>query len=333
MAKSGPGQPDPTSGISRRRFLGAAAAAAGGSLAGTRWARARQITGRVPPTATRSRVIRIRNAHAVDGPTVHLQLVSEMLERALTTLTDAPTLSEAWQTLLRPKDVVGLKFNRSGQRVLGTTETVATVVVSSLVKAGFPATRIVCIEAPKGLAERLGTTRAWSGFDRSATDFGSGADQLASVVRQVNALIDIPFLKNHNIAGMTCALKNLSHGLIKHPARYHANNCSPFIADIVANTPIAGKLRLCLVDALRVVYDRGPEAAADTISDTGMLLASTDPVATDLVGLSFLNEVRAGQGLPAIVAPTSESGYLSVAHERRLGMATWHNIELMRVQG
>ncbi len=293
---------------------------------------ARQRTVRVPPP-TRSRVVRIRNAYAVDGPSVHARVVSEMLARALTALTDAPSANQAWHTLLNPGDVIGLKFNRSGQRVLGTTETVAKVLVSSLVEAGFPATRIVCIEAPEGVAERLGTSPAWPGFDRSPTDFGSGTDQLASVVRQVTALIDIPYLKDHNIAGMTCALKNLSHGLIKHPARYHANGCSPFVADIVANTGIAGKLRLCLVDALRVVFDRGPEAAADTISDAGMLLASTDPVATDLVGLSVLNEIRAGQGLPAVAAVASESGYLSVAQERGLGMATWHSVELVRLQG
>ena len=78
-------------------------------------------------------------------------------------------------------------------------------------------------------------------------------------------MINVPFIKTHNIAGMTCGLKNLSHALVKHPAHYHANGCSPFIGDIVAADPIRKKLKLTIVDAFRVVFQGGPAARVENL--------------------------------------------------------------------
>jgi hypothetical protein len=253
-----------------------------------------------------------------------------MLQGTLTSLTDTPTIAQAWRSLLHRDDVIGLKFNRSGQQTIATTAVLADALITSLVDAGWRADQIVCIEAPPGVEARAGTRPAHTGHDTKATDFGSGSDQLASVLNEVTALIDIPYLKTHNIAGMSCALKNLSHGLVKHPARFHDNGCSPFVADIVATPQIRAKLRLCLVDALRVVYDRGPEATAETISNEGVLMASRDPVATDALGLALLNDVRRQRNLDPIAPSAENLGYLAAAQQIGLGVARWHEIELLR---
>ena len=165
-----------------------------------------------------------------------------------------------------------------------------------------------------------------------ATDFNSGSDQFAAVLKQISVLIDVPFLKTHNIAGLTGALKNLSHGLVKHPARYHGNKCSPYIGDIVAAEPVRTRLRLCLVDALRVVYEGGPAATTATISDEGILLASIDPVATDTIGLMVLNEVREREGLPRIARSGEEVDYIAAAHRRGLGVGIVHGIDWVRLE-
>lgn len=266
------------------------------------------------------------------GPEVHRPLLGEMLQKALTSLTATGAIDQAWRSILKPEDVIGLKFNRSGQKIIATTTVLADVLIGSIVEAGWRPEQIVCIEAPQGTEVRNRTTPARRGYASTTTIFKSGADQFASVLDQVTTLIDIPFLKTHNIAGLTCALKNLSHGLVKHPARYHQNGCSPHIADIVAAAPIRSKLRLCLVDALRVVYDGGPEATAATVSDEGILLASFDPVATDTVGLAILNEIRQRYELGPICGLEVDLGYLGAAHRRGLGAALWHGIDLVRLE-
>jgi hypothetical protein len=255
-----------------------------------------------------------------------------MLERTLTKLTGTRTGGEAWRAILRPDDVIGLKFNQSASEAIATTDALADALFTSIVDAGWAPERIVLIEAPRELVRRYGTMPARRGFATSETDFGSGSDQFAAVLDQVTAIVNVPFLKTHNIAGMTCALKNLSHALVKHPARYHANGCSPFIGDIVAADPIRRKLRLCVVDALRVVYEGGPEATAATIADEGTLLASTDPVAVDTASLALLNEIRQQLELPPVARSAGEVGYLAAAHRRGVGIALWHGIDLMDVR-
>ena len=288
---------------------------------------------RVPPGLEPSKVVVAQNSRLVNGPEVHRALLGETLEKMLLALTGKPTTGEAWGTILRPDDVVGLKFNRSGQDVIRTTTAMADTLVASLVNAGWGLEQIVLIEAPSGFTERAGTRPPRSGYDPHTTDFGSGSDQFAAVLRQITALISVPFLKTHNITGMTCALKNLSHGLIKHPARYHANGCSPYIADVVGSSPIRSKLRLALVDAMRVVYDGGPDATAATLGDEGALLISRDPVAADSVALEVLNRTRERHGLEPIAASAAEIPYLAAAHERGLGIAVRHATDVVRILG
>lgn len=279
-----------------------------------------------------SRVVHVQSPYAVLGPDVHRPLLGEMLETALTSLTGKPTIGAAWRAILKPDDTIGLKFNRIGQEIIATTDTVADTIITSLVETGWRPEQIVCIEAPAGTDARHGTVPPRGGYALRATDFGSGTDELASVLGQITALIDVPFLKTHNIAGMTCALKNLSHGLVRHPARYHKNGGSPYIGDIVATPAIRTKLRLCLVDALRVVFEGGPVASARTLADEGILLASFDPVATDAVGLAILNDVRQRHELPPVARSPEGLAYLSAAHRRGLGSAVWHGIELRRLR-
>ncbi|MBI4717347.1 MAG: DUF362 domain-containing protein [Planctomycetes bacterium] len=282
--------------------------------------------------ALRSRVVQVDSSYVLTGSSVHKTRLREMLDACLIALTEAPTAGDAWHAILRDDDVIGIKFNRSGQDVLGTTRTTGAVLISSLVGAGWSPQRMVCIEGPDLLASTTGTAAPQPGYDRDPVDFGSGSDNLASVLGQVTALINVPYLKTHNIAGMTAAMKNLSHGLVRHPARYHRNGCSPYIADIVALPNIREKLRLNLVDALRIVYDGGPEASADNVADRGLLLASLDPVAIDAVGVQVLQEVRREtRGMAAASGP-SPPRYLSAAHRRGLGMAVEDGIELRSIR-
>ncbi len=320
------------SGVSRRQFLQGTAALAGGSLLPTANGSPDKKSLAMPPGVPRSRVVHGQDPRVISGPRVHRAMLDELFEKSLAALTRKQTSRDAWRSILMPDDVIGLKFNQSGQAVISTTPTLVDVLISSLVQAGFSAKQIVCVEAPEGTAKKHGTTLPNRGYSTKVTDFASGEDQFASVLDQITALIDVPFLKVHNIAGMTGALKNLSHGLIKHPGRYHANGCSPYIADIVSATPIRSKLRLCIVDALRVAYVGSPEPTASTLHDSGSLLLSFDPVAADTTGFAVLNDIRRTHKIEPIAKFAAEIPFLAAAHERGVGVAVWHGIDLERVR-
>ena len=331
MAGRADNQEDLRPWLSRRDFLQVAASITGGCyLSSALGADAPPERLKLPKGVPAPRVVQVASRHACAKGKIHKVLVREMLGQTLTSLTGTDSPSAAWHRLLEPNDVVGLKFNRSAQQALGTSEVVADALITSLLDAGWPARQLVCIEAPAEVARRHATLAPIEGYDTHPTDFGSGNDQFASVLRQVTALIDIPFLKSHNIARLTCCLKNLSHGLIKHPARFHAHECSPYVADIVAADAIRPKLRLCLVDALRIVYDGGPEAYPESVEEAGVLLASRDPVATDAVGLALLNTVRQDHKLTPVAPAPEKVPYLAAAHRRNLGIALLQGIDLIR---
>lgn len=290
-----------------------------------------EVVLRVPAGHPPAHVVEVRNPRAIGDERAHPTILAESLALALTTVTGATTVSAGWRALLQPNDIVGLKFNRSAQRTLDTTLDVGSAILGSLLDAGFNPNQIVCIEAPQKLTERFGTRSPRPGFDLEPTDFDSGRDELASVLHQVTAIINVPFLKHHNIAGITCSLKNLSHAMVKHPARYHRNGCSPYVADINRIPHLRDKVRLHLVDGLRIVADGGPDPRGGVIANAGVLLAGRDGVAVDTVAVAILNDVRARHDLPPIARTAADVSYLAAAHRKGLGIALPHGIRLDRL--
>jgi Domain of unknown function (DUF362) len=295
----------------RRDFLAAGAiAAATGPIS-----RLEALTGDHAP-----QLVQVTSDYVTRGRLVHRDLLAEMLDATLRHATGQTSSRAAWNSVLSKDDVIGLKFNKSGSVGLGTTGPFADAVITSLINSGFRADKIVAIEAPSSVFSTHGVRHAPTGWDAEPTDFKSGKDNLASLLGEVTAIVNIPFLKNHNIAGITCCLKNLSHALIQHPARFHGNHCSPYIADIVALPQIHKKLRLHLVNALRVVFDGGPEAYDVGTWDAGIVLGGKDPVALDILGLQLINHQRSILGLSEIRQDSAMLAYLR--HAASLGLGT-----------
>jgi len=227
---------------------------------------------------------------------------------------------------------VAIKFNRSGAEGLGTTHALARALVESMLSAGIEERQIVAIEAPESLHATTCVARPVAGWTDRPVDFGSGRDQLAAVLDQATAIINVPFLKTHNIAGISCCLKNLSHGLVRHPARFHENHCSPYIADIVSLPQIRAKLRLNIVDALRVVFDGGPQAYADGIWDAGTLLVGADPVAADTLGLDIIESQRSLLGFGPVRSAGADPVHIKEAGKRNLGEARRYHVEVAKIR-
>ena len=62
------------------------------------------------------------------------------------------------------------------------------------------------------------------------------------VTKTVNKIVAIPVLKDHGSAGVTGALKNMSHGSVNNVARSHSNTftnvCNQFIPQVVTHPMI-----------------------------------------------------------------------------------------------
>jgi uncharacterized protein (DUF362 family) len=135
------------------------------------------------------------------------------------------------------------------------------------------------------------------------------------ITRLVNKFVTIPVLKDHRSAGVTLALKNLSHGLNNNVARSHLsgirrldgtisgpNQCNTFIPTAASQLAIRQKATLHIMDGLIGVYEGGPGSWNRTWATWPYksLFFATDPVAMDHVGWDILDAKRAQEGWPPV---------------------------------
>lgn len=131
------------------------------------------------------------------------------------------------------------------------------------------------------------------------------------VTRMVNKIITIPNLKDHKSAGVTIALKNMSHGMNNNVARSHIgavyrrdggvsgpNQCNTFIPTAINQRPLLEKATLHICDGLIGVYEGGPGNWNRTWGWwlRKSLFFATDPVAMDHVGWEIIDRKRIEMG-------------------------------------
>ena len=82
------------------------------------------------------------------------------------------------------------------------------------------------------------------------------------ITRRVNKLVMLPVLKDHGSAGVTGALKNMSHGSVNNVARSHGtpatNVCNQFIPEVVSHPILRQKCVLQIMDGIKGVFQGGP---------------------------------------------------------------------------
>jgi hypothetical protein len=133
------------------------------------------------------------------------------------------------------------------------------------------------------------------------------------VTRRVNKLVLLPVLKDHGSAGVTGALKNMSHGLVNNVCRSHStpdtNVCNQFIPQVVSHPIIRRKCVLHVMDGIKGVYQGGPAARRPAWTwENNALFFATDPVAMDHVAWRHVDAKRREKGLP----PVGASGRLAL---------------------
>lgn len=273
----------------------------------------------------------MRSSRVIEGAArVNEDVLKAMLEQGLKAVMDVSSGRDAWHQLLSEDDIIGIKLNGLQSQGLRTNPPVTRALLTSLMDAGFKPQSIVLIEAEPGAVE-VRTRPALEGVDPQPTDFGSGKDRFKKyLTEQVTALINVPLLRDHNIAGVSIGLKNLSHGTIATPWNFHEDNCDPYIADINALPLIKEKYKLTICNALRAVFENGPDASPLWTWNFGGLLLSTDPVALDAAGLSIISDRRRGKGRPPLERVGRPPTYIQTANRRGLGEADLSKVERVK---
>ncbi len=274
----------------------------------------------------------------------HAELLRKLLDAAVQKVTDAPDAATAWRSLFRPTDRVGIKVNTLG---LATHPAVVEAVSAGLVGAGVPAENIIVwdrfdseLEQARFKLNKTGrhvqcrgtdSERYGSGYQREVETRGSiGSCYSRIVAEEVSALICLPVLKDHNLAGASLGMKNF-YGAIHNPNKYHDQNCDPYVADVVAHRFIAPKWRLTVCDGTRAQYHAGPARHPGFAWPFGGLIVGADFVATDAVAADLLDAQRRAKGLKSLAEDNRPPKYIATAAAMGLGEADLGKIERIAV--
>jgi hypothetical protein len=209
-----------------------------------------------PPRS--ARVVVVRDVLALDeAHDVNLPVLDRMLADTVMRLTGKATAKDAWLSLVKPTDTVGLVATN---HLNPTHPELVAAVRKALVAAGVPAAKIV---------------DAQGRIDRP---------------RACTALIAMPALKAHWLTGLGAAMK-LYITYSDQPSAYH-DESNANLAETWLLPGVKGKTKLVLLDALRPLCDKGPQPDPRYMWDYKGLIASTDPVAVDAVGLQIVTAKR-----------------------------------------
>jgi uncharacterized protein (DUF362 family) len=136
-----------------------------------------------------------------------------------------------------------------------------------------------------------------------------GKSKFPKLLKKLTAVIDHCVPKDHDLTGITGAMKNVGFGNLDRVPIYHCKpECNPKcvhdgkcnVARLYKNEQLGGKVRLVICDAQRVLYEGGPQDNMTHKAAYNSILASTDPVAIDRLVLEIINELRATKKLKPI---------------------------------
>jgi hypothetical protein len=146
--------------------------------------------------------------------------------------------------------------------------------------------------------------------------------KLNAILLSCNALINMPILKGHSIAGISFAMKN-HYGTFNKPYAFHPPRLNQGLAELNALPPIKDRTRLVIGDALEVIVRR--------VRRGDSILVSFDPVAHDAAGLQLYCKLLASAERGTEAAVQLASGWLEAAASLGVGTNDPEHIDLVEV--
>ncbi len=141
-----------------------------------------------------------------------------------------------------------------------------------------------------------------------------------------DVFINIPVLKHHSGAKITCAMKNYM-GCVWDRKWYHKNNMPQCVADYATYQ----KTTLTIVDAYRVMLDYGPIGKSPDYAPVAKYqIISTDIVAADVAAVQVFASVakQAKVGTPFKI---SDIKYIAAAEKLGVGVTDLSKLSVKRI--
>ncbi len=248
--------------------------------------------------AVSSKVIQTHHSGVWSDKTLVPAALRKMLDASITKLTGLNDAKEAWGALFKPGERIAIKVNTFSNSLIWTHVPLVMAVTDSLQAAGIPAEQITIFDYRTSELSTAGYTVNVDGpgVRCSGMDSNYSAEpvvvngshiNLANLLKDCDALINIPILKSHMMAGITFAMKN-HYGSFYYPDKLHGDSMRG-VAGLNALPEIKDRTRLIIGDALSAnlrFANSFPYWQEDWIGDS--IFMSFDPVAHDTMGLKLL---------------------------------------------
>ena len=257
-----------------------------------------------------------------------------MVNRGIKELTGKNDVKSAWQTIVSPKDVVGLKVYSGPGANSGTRPAVVEAVVQGLLEAGIPATNIIVWDRRlvdlrvanfSYLAEHYNIRLAGSAdagyddkvfydnevpgtliagdldFDRSGAVTGRKSYVSKLLTGSITKIISIAPLLNHNLAGVCGNLYGLTMGSVDNTERFLHNGklLATAVPEIYALPALSDHVALSITDALIGQYLGEELSLLHFSNERNQIWFSKDPVALDVLAVQELDRERQIAQMPS----------------------------------
>jgi hypothetical protein len=251
----------------------------------------------------KSRVVLIRHPDAVDeNSRFNREIIQQMLDEAVMNLIGKDDPVKAFQKLIKPEEIVGVKSNVWSY--LPTPPELEQAIERRVIDCGVKKENI------------------------SIDDHGVRRNP---IFQKATSLINVRPLRTHYLAGVSGCMKNYIMFAKSQPA-YHPNSCSNLGA-LFKLPHVKGKTRLNILCALTPQYHgRGPHHFSRRyVWRYRGLIVGQDPVAVDATGLRLLIAKRTEQfGKARAVPPVSR--HVEMADIKHgIGTSDWNKIELIKL--
>ncbi len=323
-----------------------------------------------PPkmNTSRARVVIVQDPEA----TYDLQPVPEKIEamvgRGLTNLTGKTTVTDAWLSLVTPRDTVGIKVYSAPGPNSGTRPAVAAAVVEGLIAAGIPPKQIIIwdkravdlrlagyfdFEQRYGIrvmgsieagydektfyeAALLGPMN-WTDLEFNQRGPGMGRKSYVSrlVSQDVTKIINLTPMMHHNVVGVYGNLYSLTMASVDNTLRFEGNDAAldKAVPEIYAlrvfGDKVAGeRVVLSVTDALICQYEGQQQGLLHYSTVLDQLRFSHDPVALDVLSLE---EIKHQRELAGVTAANTNMDLFNNASLLEIGVSDTNRIDVTRL--
>jgi uncharacterized protein (DUF362 family) len=266
-----------------------------------------------------------------------------MVDKAVSILSGETDPGRAWLRFIHPADRVLIKINCLGTRMLSSMREVVLAVTDGVRDAGVPDANILILDMfasnmMGGRFDQQPNPRKMRVLAHKESKYQSGWIQagpakarFSDLLLWSTAVINVPPIKDHDLAGVTCTMKNMTFGTIEKP---HLNHpvVNEAVARLYAREEIRGRMRLNIVDGSRILYDGGPKFNGSSHALHECIYATTDPVAMDAVAHELIEGLRAENNLKTLAEVGRPAKFLAMAQDLGLGIADRADIHLETVE-